>query len=87
MLIDIGEGIAGKQDGPSPIIYGPPSAPRIAKNAHTKIYYGPYMKNLWLFFPLLYICLLCDEVLLPWSFRSPGFDVWAPQDPPNMKKK
>ena len=22
-------------------------------------------------FPLLYICLLCEEVLLPWNFRSP----------------
>ena len=43
------------------------------------------------FFPLLYICLLCYiyEVLLPWNFRSPGFDISmirAPQDPPNMKK-
>ena len=38
------------------------------------------------FFPLLYICLLCYEVLLPWNFHSPGFDVRAPQDPPNMKK-
>ena len=37
-------------------------------------------------FPLLYICLLCDEVLLPWNFRSPGFDVRAPQGPPNVKK-
>ena len=36
---------------------------------------------------LLYVCLLCYEVLLPWNFRSPGFDVRAPQDPPNMKKK
>ena len=44
-------------------------------------------KTLGYFFPLLYICLLCDEVLLPWNFRSPGFDVRAPQDPPNMKKK
>ena len=34
MYIDIGERIAGKQDGPGPIIYGPPRAPRIAKNAH-----------------------------------------------------
>ena len=32
------------------------------------------------------ICLLCDEVLLPWNFRSLGFDIRAPQDPPNMKK-
>ena len=35
---------------------------------------------------LLYICLLCDEVLLPWNFRSPGFEVRAPRAPPNMKK-
>ena len=33
-IFDIGERIAGKQDGPGPIIYGPPRAPRIAKNAH-----------------------------------------------------
>ena len=49
------------------------------------------MAHIWktggYFFPLLYICLLCDEVLLPWNFCSPGFDVRAPQDPPNMKKK
>ena len=31
------------------------------------------------FFPLLYICLLCYEGLLPWNFRSPGFDIWAPK--------
>ena len=39
------------------------------------------------FFPLLYICLLYDKVLLPWNFRSPGFDVRAPQDPPKYEKK
>ena len=33
MEIDIGERIAGKQDGPGPIIDGPPRAPRIAQNA------------------------------------------------------
>ena len=38
------------------------------------------------FFPWLYICLLCYEGLLPWKFCSPGFNVRAPQDPPNMKK-
>ena len=26
------------------------------------------------------------EVLLPWNFRSPGFDIMAPHEPPNMKK-
>ena len=86
MQIDIGERIAGKQDWPGLIIYGPPRAPRIAKNTHFCIQWLIYEK-LCYFFPLLYICLLCDEVLLPWNFRSPGFDVRAPQDPPNMKKK
>ena len=74
MYIDIGERIAGKnmkkdgKDGPSLIMYGPPSPPPppwIAKNAIFS-HWGPYTKNLWLFFPLLYICLLCDEVLLTW---------------------
>ena len=64
-IFDIGEKIVGKQDGPGPIIDGPPRAPRIAKYAKKNIYCGPYMKNWQLFFPLLYICLLCDEVLLP----------------------
>ena len=44
------------------------------------------MKNWWLFFPLLYICLLCYEVLLPWNFHSPGFDVRAPMTPQIWKK-
>ena len=34
MYIDVGERIAGKQDGTDPIIYGSSRAPRIAKNAH-----------------------------------------------------
>ena len=79
----MGERIAGKQDGPGPIIYGAPRAPRIAKNVHFCILwpiYGSY------FCPLLYICLLCDEVLLPWNFRSPGFDIRAPQNPQIWKK-
>ena len=33
-------------------------------------------------FPLLCICLLCDEVLLPWHFHSPGFDIRALPGPP-----
>ena len=32
-------------------------------------------------FPLWYRCMLCDEVLLPWYFRSPGFDVRPPPPP------
>ena len=38
------------------------------------------------FFPLLYICLLCDEVLRPWNFRSPGFDIRAPRTPQIWKR-
>ena len=37
--------------------------------------------------PLLYIWLLCDEVLLPWNSATSGFDViGASQDPPNEKE-
>ena len=35
------------------------------------------MKNRWLFLPLWYICLLGDEVLLPWNFDTPRFDIRA----------
>ena len=42
MWIDIGERIAGNKDGPGPIIYGPPRAPRIAKNAHFYILWPIY---------------------------------------------
>ena len=61
---------------------GPPNSPK-----YTFLY---IVAHIWktgsYFFPLLYICLLCDEVLLTCNFRSPGFDIRAPQDPPNMKK-
>ena len=30
---------------------------------------------------LLYICLLCDEILLRWKFGNPGFNVKAPEVP------
>ena len=36
----------GKQDGPGPIIYGPPRAPRIAKNAHFCILWPPGPPNM-----------------------------------------
>ena len=36
--------MAGKQDGPGPIIYGPPRASRIAKNAHFCILWPIYEK-------------------------------------------
>ena len=61
---------------------GPPNSQK-----YTFLYIVAHIwKTVSYFFPLLYICLLCDEVLLPWNFRSPGFDIRAPQDPPNMKK-
>ena len=61
---------------------GPPNSQK-----YTFLYIVAHIwKTVGYFFPLLYICLLCDEVLLPWNFRSPRFDVRAPQDPPNMKK-
>ena len=48
------------------------------------------MAHIWktgsYFFPLLYICLLCDEVLLPWNFRLPGFDIGPPPQDPQIWK-
>ena len=49
MYIDIGERIAGKQDGTSLIIDG---SPRIAKNANVS-HLGSYMKNGQLFSSLV----------------------------------
>ena len=42
-----------------------------------------YMKTGGYLFPLLYmyICLLCDEALLPSNFRLPGFNIRAPKTP------
>ena len=51
MQIDIGERIAGKQDGPSRIIYGPPRPPRIAQNAHFFTLGPIYEKLVIIFFP------------------------------------
>ena len=86
MYIDIGERIAG----PSLIIYwphSPPPPPPITKNA-TFSHWVPYIKKTDDYFvTLLYTCLLCDEVLLPWQFGNPGFDVTTFKDTPNMKKK
>ena len=52
MYIDIGERIAGKQDGPGPIMYGPPRAPQISKNAHFCILW-PIDEKLAVIFPLV----------------------------------
>ena len=47
----------GKQDGPGPIIYGPPRAPRIAKNAHFFILWPINEKLVIIFFPgYTYVC-------------------------------
>ena len=69
MLIDIGERIAGKQDGTDPIIYGPPGAPRIAKNAHFCILWPIYEKLVVIFFPCYtYVCSVmrayCPEIFV-----------------------
>ena len=79
--------VAGKQDGPGPLIYGPPRAPPPNSQTCTFLY---IVAHIWktgsYFFPLLYIYLLCDEVLLPWNFCSPVFDIRAPQNPPPPPK-
>ena len=61
-----------------------PAPPPISKHLNLS-HCGPYMKNCWLFFPLLWNCLLYDEVLLPWKFGNPGLDVT--RTPPNMITK
>ena len=77
----------GKQDGPSRIIYGPPRPPPPNSPKCAFFHIGAHIwKTGDYFFPLLCICLLCYEVLLPWNFRSPGFDVRPPQDPPKYEK-
>ena len=68
----------------------PGPLPQIAKNSHYEI----YEKLVFIFSPLLYICLLCDEVSLSWKFGNPEFDVSPPppqvspppppNDPPNI---
>ena len=65
MYINMGERIAEKQDRSSLIIEHPFRAPQIAQNIHIVLHFGPYMKN-WFSncFPLLYICLHCDEVCI-----------------------
>ena len=58
----------------------PRPLPQIAKNAHYEI----YEKLVFILSPLLYICLLCDEISLSWKFGNPEFDVRPPppKDPP-----
>ena len=69
MHIDMGDMIAAKQDRPSVIIEHPLRAPQIAQNIDifyilfSRVSFW-YMKN-WFsnYFPLLYICLHCDELI------------------------
>ena len=69
MSINIGKRIAGKQNGPSLIIYGTPSPPPPPPPNNQMFRIGAHIwKTGGYFVPLLYMCLLCDEVLLPWNF-------------------
>ena len=54
MLIDIGERMSEKQDGPGPIIYGPPRPPppRIAQNVNL-FTLGPIYEKLVIIFSLV----------------------------------
>ena len=68
MYIDMGERIAGN----------PPQGPLNALNIH---FFENCFSNC---FPLLYICLHCDEVCIFWHFDAPGtpgFYVGAQHDP------
>ena len=62
-------GDSWEQDGPGPIIYGPPGAPRIAKNAHFCILWPIYEKLAVMFFPCYtYVCSVmrsyCPEIFV-----------------------
>ena len=57
----------GKQDGPGPIIYGPPRPPRIAQNAHFFTLGPIYEKLAIIFFPCYkFVCSVmrfyCPEI-------------------------
>ena len=69
MQIDIGERMPGKQDGPGPIIYGPPRPPRIAQNAHFFTLGPIYEKLVIIFFPFYkFVCSVmrsqCSEIFV-----------------------
>ena len=69
--------------GPVRLFLGHPGPPELPK-MHVFGYCGPYLKNWWLCF-----CLVIHKSALWWgltALKSPGFDIRAPQDPPNMKK-
>ena len=71
MYIDMGERIAGQQDGPGPIIYGPPGPPppQIAKNTHFCILWPIYEKLGVILIPCYtYVCSVmrcyCPEIFV-----------------------
>ena len=74
MHTDMGERIAGKQDRSSLIIEHPLRAPQIAPNIHIIFYILAhiYEKLVFKLFPLLYICLHCDEIGML-TFRCPCY--------------
>ena len=59
MYIDLSERITGKQDAPSHSRHPAPPPPPISKHFNCS-HCVPYMKNSWLFFPLLWTCVLYD---------------------------
>ena len=82
MYIDIGERIAGKQDRPGPIIYGPP---RIAQNAFFFTLGPIYEKLVIILFPCYkFVCSVvrsyCPDIFVHLGSPPP------PPPPPNMKK-
>ena len=57
-VIDISERIAGKQDGPSLIVQGPPRVPRIAKNANVLTVWPIYEKLVVIFVLVIHMSAL-----------------------------
>ena len=72
MSIDTGERIAGKQDGPGPIIYGPPRAPRIAKYANKIILWPIYEKLVVIFSLIIHMSALMMRSCYPEIFVHLG---------------
>ena len=73
----------GKQDGP--IIYGPPRAPRIAKNAHFCILWPIYERLEFIFSPCYtYVAVMrfyCPEIVVHLG------STYGPPGPPKYEKK
>ena len=77
----------GKQDGPGPIIYGPPRPPRIAQNANFFTLGPIYEKLAIIFFPCYKFVCSVMRSYCPEIFCSPGFEVRPPPGPPKYEKK